>query len=203
MIRVAVQPEYPSFDADVRKPGAAFLDTCPAPNSDQFKRKNFWNKAARELHSAYSGICAYTAMYLPEQGSVDHFLPKSNYPHLAYEWSNFRLSSGRINSAKGNCVDILDPFIVENDWFHMDMPTCLLRANPALDKPVRTQINGTINSLGLNRDDNYVQERCNILMHYARGDISLGFLESRYPFLSKEVSRQGLDKNRLIELFKM
>ena len=203
MIRVTPAPEYPNFDAEVRGPGAAFLATCPTPTSEQFRNKNFWSRAAKELHSAYSGICAYTAMYLPEQGSVDHFLPKSNHPQLAYEWANFRLASGRVNSSKGNQSDIIDPFQVENDWIYMDIPACLLKANPILDRSLKNRISGTINSLRLNQDDNYVQERCNILIEYARSDISGNFLQRRYPFLSKEVDRQGLDQAMLRDLFKI
>jgi hypothetical protein len=203
MIRVSSKPEYPGFDAEVRSPGAAYLATCPTPTSEQFKKRNFWSRAAPELHAAYSGVCAYTAMYLPERGTVDHFLPKTTHPHLAYEWSNFRLASGRVNSSKGNLTDVLDPFHVQDDWFYIDIPACLLKPNPALEKSLRTQIASTINSLRLNQDDNYVQERCNILMEYARGDVSENFLERRYPFLAKEVSRQGLDQQTLKDLFKM
>lgn len=203
MIRVAMAPEYPDFDAEVRIPGTAFLSECPNPTSEQFRKKNFWNRAARELHAAYSGICAYTAMYLPEQGSVDHFRPKSTFPLLAYEWSNFRLASGRVNNSKGNQADIIDPFEVENDWFYLDIPACLLKPNPNLAKAMRAKINGTINSLRLNQDDNYVQERCNILIDFARGDISENFLNRRYPFLSKEVTRQGLDQGALRGLFRV
>lgn len=203
MIRVTPKNEYPSFDAEVRAPGAAFLLSCPTPTSEQFRRRNFWSRAASELHAAYSGICAYTAMYLPERGSVDHFQPKTVSPHLAYEWSNFRLASGRVNSSKGNSTNILDPFEIEDGWFHMDIPACLLFANPTLEKSIRSQISGTINSLRLNHDDAYVQERCNILMAYAAGDISGTFLGQRYPFLAKEVARQGIDQNTLKALFKM
>lgn len=200
---MAAQPEYPAFDSEVRQPGAAFLVTCPSPNSSQFKKKNFWSRAAGNLHAAYSGICAYTAMYLPEQGSVDHYLPKALHPHLAYEWSNFRLASGRVNSSKGNSTSILDPFEIENDWFVMDIPDCLIRANPNLEKQLRVKVSGTINSLRLNQDDNYVQERCNILIDYANGDISLDFLQRRYPFLAKEVNRQNLDRSELKRLFRL
>ncbi len=203
MIRVAPKPEYPNFDADVRVPGSAFLATCPTPNSQQFKKKNLWSKAARELHAAYSGICAYTAMYLPEQGTVDHFLPKTLHPNLAYEWSNFRLAGARVNGSKGNLVDIVDPFQMENDWFYMDIPACLLKPNPSLDKDLRNRINGTINSLRLNQDDNYVQERCNILIDFAREDITMNFLERRYPFLAKEINRQQLTQQALRELFRI
>lgn len=203
MIGVLPQPEYPGFDVAVRQPGAAFLASCPAPTSEQFRRKNFWSRAAAQLHAAYSGVCAYTAMYLPQQGSVDHFLPKTTHPDLAYEWSNFRLASGRVNSSKGNLTDILDPFEVQNEWFFMVIPACLLKPNPDLDAQVRSRIAGAINSLRLNQDDSYVQERCNILMDYARGDVSMNFLERRYPFLAKEVSRQGLSQEALRTLFRM
>jgi hypothetical protein len=203
MIRVQPKPEYVGFDVQVRRPGAAFLAVIPNPTSAQFKKKNYWNRAARELHAAYSGICAYTAMYLADQGSVDHFLPKTIHPHLAYEWNNFRLASGRVNSTKGNLAGILDPFQIQDDWFHMDVPMCLLKPNPALGKALRDQVANTINTLRLNQDDNYVQERCNILMDFAREDVSLGFLQRRYPFLAKEVNRQGFSQTDLRDLFKL
>ena len=142
-------------------------------------------------------------MYLPQQGSVDHFLPKTTHPRLAYEWSNFRLASGRVNSSKGSQTNILDPFEVENDWFHMDIPACLLKPNPTLEKSLRKRITSTIHSLRLNDDDNYVQERCNILIDYARGDVSMSFLQRRYPFLAKEACRQGLSPQTLREMFKV
>lgn len=203
MIRVAPMPEYPGFDADVRQPGGAFLATCPQPNSEQFKKKAFWGRAAKNLWAAYNGICAYTAMYLPDQGSVDHFHPKTSFPELAYEWSNFRLASGRVNNSKGNTTHILDPFQIEDDWFHMDIPACLIKANATLQNPKKGEVTQTINSLRLNQDDNYVQERCSILIEYAREEITLGFLQRRYPFLAKEVERQNLDQAALRNIFRL
>ncbi|HEX8624916.1 MAG TPA: hypothetical protein VF782_07535 [Allosphingosinicella sp.] len=142
-------------------------------------------------------------MYLPERGSIDHFLPKTLHPHLAYEWSNFRLASGRVNSSKGNLTGILDPFEVQENWFFMDIPACLLKPNPSLEAGLQGRIALTISLLRLNQDDVYVQERCNILMEYARGDISISFLGRRYPFLAKEVDRQELSQQQLRELFKI
>jgi len=202
LIRVEPKAEYPAFNLQVRQPGTAFLAGCPNPTSEQFRKKNFWSRAAKELHAAYSGICAYTAMYLPEQGSVDHFVPKTINPSLAYEWNNFRLASGRVNSAKGSQTNLLDPFEVGNEWFEMDVPSCLLRAGINLPHEVRAKINSTINALRLNTDDYYVQERCNILIEFAKGEISLGFLKRRYPFLAKEVERQDLGE-KLAVLFRL
>jgi hypothetical protein len=203
LIRVAQKPEYPGFNSQVRLPGAAFLSSCPNPTSEQFRKKNYWSRAAKELHAAYSGICAYTATYLPEQGSVDHFVPKTVDPTLAYEWGNYRLASGRVNSCKGNQTNILDPFNVDSDWFEMAIPSCLLKVKSGLPGDLRGQINATINSLRLNDDDYYVQERCNILIAYAKAEISINFLTRRYPFLAKEVVRQNLDAASLALLFKL
>lgn len=203
MIRVDAQPEYPGFDVSVRQPGAAFLATNPAPTSEQFRKKNFWSRAAAQLHEAYSGICAYTAMYLPQQGSVDHFLPKTTHPHLAYEWGNYRLACGRVNNSKGNVTGILDPFQIQNNWFYMDIPACLLKPNPDLDPNLRSEIRSTINTLRLNDDDSYVQERCAILIEYAREDVTMDFLKRRYPFLAKEVERQDLNQAVLRDRFKI
>lgn len=196
------KPEYPQFDTQVRQPGAAFLASCPNPTSEQFRTKNYWNRAAKQLHAAYSGICAYTATYLPEQGSIDHFVPKTVTPGLAYEWTNFRLASGRVNNAKGRQTNILDPFAIADDWFQLEIPTCLLKARPDLPQNLKAQINGTINSLRLNDDDFYVQERCNILIEYAKDNINLAFLERRYPFLARELVRQNL-QGQLKPLFRL
>lgn len=203
MIRVTPQNEYPGFDVQVRQPGAAFLLLCPHPNSKQFKKKNYWGRAAKELHAAYTGICAYTAIYLPEQGSVDHFFPTSTHPQLAYEWANYRLASSRVNTTKSNQAGIVDPFEVQDNWFFIDIPSCMLKPNPNLEKALRSRISSTINSLRLNSDDAYVQERCSILIEYATEAIALGFLTRRYPFLAKELVRQGIDQLELRARFKL
>jgi hypothetical protein len=203
LIRVNQQPEYPAFNSQVRQPGAIFLATCPNPTSEQFRKKNYWNRAAKELHAAYDGVCAYTATYLPDSGSVDHFVPKTVNPAAAYDWNNFRLASGRVNSCKGNQTDLLDPFLVDNEWFELAVPSCLLKANATLSRELRVRINSTINALRLNDDDYYVQERCNILIDYAKKEITLNFLRRRYPFLAKEIERQGLTSEDLAALFKL
>jgi len=192
LIKVDPMPEYPGFDIQVRQPGIAFLAITLNPSSEQFRKKNFWSRALRELHAAYSGICAYTCVYLPDYGSVDHYTPKTVDPRLAYEWSNFRLCSGRVNSNKGNSTEVLDPFLVENGWFRLDLPSCLIKATPGLPPDIKAKVNSSINALRLNSDDTYVQERCAILIDLARGDITFNFLSRRYPFLAMEVERQGV-----------
>jgi hypothetical protein len=109
----------------------------------------------------------------------------------------------KINNIKGDKTGILDPFDVKDDWFFLEIPSCLIKANLMLDKALRSMINVAIDSLTLNSDDRFVQERCDTLIDYAKGEMSMEFLGKRYPFLAKEVRRQGLDQANLWELFKV
>ena len=132
-------------------------------------------------------------MYLMGDGSVDHYQPKSKYPYLAYEWKNYRYTSPKINSRKGDTEDVMDPFVVETGWFVLGLPDCLVRPGEALDDKLRERIEATIEVLELNDDDRLVQERCNLLVELADGDVTMAFLDRRYPFLSMEVRRQGVE----------
>jgi hypothetical protein len=109
----------------------------------------------------------------------------------------------KINNIKGDKTGILDPFDVKDDWFFLEIRSCLIKANLMLDKALRSMINVAIDSLTLNSDDRFVQERCDTLIDYAKGEMSMEFLGKRYPFLAKEVRRQGLDQANLWELFKV
>ena len=195
MIPVTLQSEYPEFDAQVRQPGLEFLKNNPNPSTKEFRRHNYWSRAASNLHSAYSGLCAYTTMYLADISSVDHFLPKTNYPYLAYEWDNYRLARQQINARKGDTEEILDPFKIKIGWFVLDLPSCLIRPGDEIDPKIKKKVDSTINILRLNADDRLVQERCNWLVYLADGEITINFLDRHYPFLSAEIRRQGIKDN--------
>ena len=190
MIRVQAKPEYPEFDRQVRRKGQRFLNSHPKPNSKQFRKHTYWNAALKELHAAYDHLCAYTTRELVQTGSVDHFRPKSKYPHLAYEWDNYRLARQAINSRKGDSEDVIDPFEVCEGWFILDIPSCLIKPGQGLAEEIRDSVNTTIDVLGLNSDERLVEERCRLLVNLADGNITLKYLESHYPFLSTEVRRQ-------------
>ena len=193
MIRVQRMPEYASFNDDVRKKGANFLRRYPNPSASQFRRHNYWKEALVELHSAYKGMCAYTTRQLVTTGSVDHFKPKSMFPSLAYEWSNYRLARQSINSRKGNSIDVADPFDIKNGWFVLDLPSCLIKPGRNLPKEIRDLVFSTIKVLRLNDDEKLVEERNGLLVHLADKEITMSFLDSHYPFLSSEIKRQGVE----------
>lgn len=203
MIPVLSQPEPANFDAMVRRPGRNFLSRTANPSSKEFRSNAFWKSSANDLHAAYSGVCAYSCFYMMRSGATtDHFLPKSSYPYDAYEWSNFRLSTHRLNTAKGESTEVIDPFVVQSGWFVLKFPSCLVFPGDGVSEVVKQQVIRTIDVLGLNRDDQLVQERCSLMVEYASGQVDLGFLARRYPFLASEIVRQGL-QGRAANIFKM
>ncbi len=193
MIPVVPQPEPATFAAKVRIPGKAFIAKNPNPTNEDFRKAKaqYWNASLEDLSKAYKNICAYCCFYLPMESSVDHFKPKTKHPTLAYEWSNFRLAHSKINGYKGNSETVLDPFHIQADWFILDLANFYVKANPASPVAVRAQVDQTIRVLRLNLDQSLVKFRFAIVRDYSKGDISMNFLEMRYPFIAAELKRQG------------
>lgn len=130
----------------------------------------------------YGTNCAYTPLRMLDGSSVDHLRPKVEYPHLAYEWDNYRLAWAKINSRKDESEDVLDPFSIMSGWFYLVMPSWLIE--PAADQPRSTRVSvyHTINIPQLNNDDLLVQERCDFFVNLADDLITLGFGDRHYPF---------------------
>ena len=193
MIPVTPKPEYTEFDNQVRRPGLAFLKKTPKPTSADFKKHGYWRRAMPHLRAAFSSACAYTTCHMVDGGTIDHFLPKTLCPHLAYEWENYRLARQKMNQRKGDTTEVVDPFTIKTGWFVLDFPSCLVRPGRELSVVLRKRINSTINILQLNTDDSMVQERCNLLVELADGNVTMEFLDKFYPFLSSEVRRQDIE----------
>jgi hypothetical protein len=196
MLPVSPQPEPLDFDKNVRVKGLDFLRSTPAPTENQWGNHSYWRNALDDLKKAYKQVCAYCAHWIPHstgQASVDHFVPKSVDPLLAYEWSNFRYVSARFNSRKGT-RQILDPFLIEYDWFFLDLDTFLIKQNPQLDEAISQKVIDTIKTLRLNDDAELVAERQQWCVEYWSGEISFKHLQERFPFIAYEIQRQKWDK---------
>ena len=197
MIHVAKRPEPSNFDALVRQPGKRFLNLVSAPTNRQFRSHRYWTRARGELAEAYESRCAYTSIRLVglnrrSESSIDHFLPKSLFPELAYERDNFRLARKSVNNAKGHRFDIVDPFCARSGWFVLDIPSCLIKPGQIQDDALTRRVTNTISILGLNDIDDLVQERCDILIDLAHDHITLQYVDQYYPFVSHEVRRQNI-----------
>lgn len=188
VIPVAAQPEPRTFDTLVRQPGNAALAAGEKP------LPAYWQKCLPDLYKAYNGICAYLAHYIPKgvgTPSADHFIAKSRRKELAYEWSNYRLACLLMNARKNKFEDVLDPFEIEDDWFHLELTFLRVYPNPSKPEDVRNRVQETIDRLKLN-DPECVEGRASYYNEYLAGHVDLDFLERRSPFVAREHKRQQL-----------
>jgi len=192
MIQLTLKPEPSDFDERVRRPGKVFLRSTPNPNNREWNGHNFWTRCLPQLREKYQNICAYSACWIPTNGTVDHFSPKGIRPDLAYEWENYRLASDRLNNFKGKSTNIIDPISVQPGWFTIDFDSFYVVPGRALSGDLLNLVKSTIDILRLNQDDVQVNFRFDVVKDYAIGLTSMFFLEARYPFIALELQRQGL-----------
>lgn len=193
MIKVSPAQEPITFQNSVRSPGAGYLASLNGGAPD-FRGREYWRNCIAELHKAYNSICAYTCHWIPiDTGSdtVEHFIPKSVNAAQAYEWSNFRLVCGRLNSRKGAHQDVADPFTLKSGMFQIHFPSLNVVADPGLRGADASIAASTLTRLKLN-DKRCVDARLEWLRQYAFKNISMKFLQQKAPFLAMEVKRQKL-----------
>jgi hypothetical protein len=194
MIRIEPQPEPDVFDNLVREPGNAFVLTTPNPTSKQFEKHPYWREVLPQIRTLYSNICAYSCFYVPAatgSNTIEHFKPKSHFPDLAYEWSNYRFVSQKLNGKKGVHQDVIDPFLVEHDSFVIEFPSLLVKPNDRLDSPKQEAVLASITRLRLNDEGTCLEQRTTYTRNYCLGRMKWRLLKSDAPFLAREVARQG------------
>ena len=192
MIPIKPQPEPDDFDEKVRKPGLAFLSQVPHPKTKDWR--DYWRKSLGDLYDACNHICAYSAQWIPYdtgRPEVDHFIPKSVKPELAYEWDNLRLICSKMNSNKGIKEEIIDPFFLPADSFILNFPSMLIKPNPNLLEPLKSRVVYTIKELKLN-EEMWQLGRSYKLIDYCKKQYSFDHLKEKYPFIAYELKRQGL-----------
>lgn len=193
MIPVTPQQEPADFDMKVRKPGQNYLRINPNPSGKEFRSSNsdYWRLCLPQLRDAYRRVCAYSSLFIPGSGSIDHFIPKSVDRRLAYEWRNYRLATPQINNNKGENVGVLDPFTIKLGWFILDPATLWVHPESTLAQALKDRVQRTINVLRLN-DDSFVQYRFQVFSSYIDGKLVMADLESKHPFIAAEITRQGI-----------
>ncbi len=199
MIPVQPQPEPDFFEAEVRAKGLAHLKdkgyALDQPLPAKAEIASYWRgDCLTALHRAYGGVCAYLCVFVERCTggmSVDHFIAKSALAGLAYEWSNYRLACTTMNSSKREFDDVLDPFEVSPDWFHLELTTGRIFPNPELDHMVFAEVDQTITRLGL--DEPLCREmRVRWFDEYLREPLPEDYLRKKSPFVWAEAHRQGL-----------
>jgi uncharacterized protein (TIGR02646 family) len=198
MIPVRPQPEPDGFDCKVRRPGLKWLaEHHIDPNNsppDVSVLPALWTYSNKRLWEAYSGICAYLAIYfefVTGASSTDHFIAKSKNAGLAYEWNNYRLSCLGANRNKNNFDDVLDPFEIVSRTFFIKFVSGKIYPNPILSPEEKNAAIKTIERLKLGSPENNAM-RAGHYHNYINGDCSLRYLERYSPFVYAEIIRQEL-----------
>jgi hypothetical protein len=201
VIRVERFPEPPSFENLVRRPGLHFLAGHPHPTAREFSKHAYWRAIHGHLYDLYNGICSYCASWTPrartarlDQTSIDHFIPKSAMPQMAYDWNNFRLCRSRLNANKGDSLDIIDPFFVVEEWFRLDFSSFLIFPSTVMPSYAQFPVNETIGRLGLN-DNDYVNERLEVIKSYCIDNITFDDLSGKYPFIASQMLHHDFDNS--------
>lgn len=198
MIPVTLQPEPADFDTEVRLRGQAWLgEKGIDPNAAPPKASNlpnYWSRSNKQLWEAYSGVCAYLAIFFEWStgtASTDHFIAKSKNAGDAYEWSNYRLSCLGPNRNKNKFDDVLDPIGLAPNTFVINFASGKIAPNPALSLVQKAAARKTIRRLKLDSPENN-KMRTQHYQDYLVGDCSLNFLQRKSPFVHAEIVRLRL-----------
>lgn len=215
MIPVSLAQEPASFNEHVRKRGAVAIQRLLGQNVRSRGRKpattyarpeeipadrfpTYWTEvrngdgksALDDMMDVYGQTCAYLAMRIERatgSPTVDHYVAKERDWKLVYEWSNFRLSAGCVNGAKGT-KDVSDPFLVQPGWFVLDLATFLVRRGEPAPPEERARIDDTLDILNLRQ---CIAQRRDFITDYRAGHIDLRNVERYAPFIASELRRQG------------
>lgn len=197
MIPVTLQQEPPDFDVNVRQKGQAWLIAnglvLGGPAPPKTKLPNYWSWSNERLWKAYSGTCAYLAIYYEwptGASSTDHFVPKSKHVGLAYEWDNYRLSCLGPNRNKNKHLNVLDPVGLAPDTFVLNLVSGAIKPNPLLTAQQRALARNSIRRLKLNSVHHKAMRARHFSEYIAHKHVPI--LKKYSPFVWYEADRQGL-----------
>ncbi len=189
--RHVLKPEPSDFDERCRKKGQAWLVKNPKGVRKAKRPKDFWSPFRPALADAFSDLCAYGAMYEPN-GTVDHFQPVDTHESLAYEWKNYRYVTGWINSSKSKSAAVLDPFMVQQGWFEVLLPSLQLVARKdRIPASLHALADETLRRLHLRDDERIVRQRRKWLAMYELGQLNLDNLRTFAPLIADAVQARG------------
>lgn len=184
-------PEPKDFDAKCRKKGSKWLVDHPGSR----RPKDYWSPFRGDLSTGFGDRCGFGAMWIPS-GTVDHFISCNEDESQAYEWTNYRFVDGWMNSAKSKkkSKDILDPFLVEDGWFEILLPSMQLALSPFIPDAIRALAEATIHALPLRDDERVIRVRREWYRMYEDGDLTLSGLRAKAPLIAAAVEKR--DRSR-------
>lgn len=186
MIRIKPPGEPDSFEERCRRRGKQWLAEHPAGEPPS----RFWSPFIRDLRQGFHNRCGYSAMW-DLNGTIDHFLSRNKHRHLSYEWSNFRYVSGWINSSKQALdANVLDPFLVRDEWFEVVLPSLVMRLTRCVPTRMRSLAEFTLRRLHLADGDRIYDQRRIYYDAFLEQDRPVTWLEEFAPMLATAVRRE-------------
>ncbi len=133
-------------------------------NGDPKPSDTRWRDFHDDLSNVFFGNCGYCEE--TDKGEVDHFRPKSRFPELAYEWTNWVFACHNCNHAKGDKWPgrgYVDPCARSRSarperFFSFDTTTGEIILKAGLSPARRRKAIQMIGDLGLN-DQHHLQKR--------------------------------------------
>jgi hypothetical protein len=177
-------PKPRGWTTHVRNKGRRWLNE--GDNRGKQRPKDLWTPYRTQLAAGFDDLCAYTLVYTAN-GTVDHFVPWSSVRGTrqawrAYQWANLRHSAGWFNSARKN-TPVPDPFIVQDDWFELLLPSLELVATDQVPPEWAAHVQNALRWLG--RDPRVIGRRQVHFQDYQAGDVTLAWLDRRAPLISR------------------
>lgn len=130
-------------------------------DGEEMPSDSLWARFRDELSSRFHGICGYCEEEVDQsQASVDHFRPKSKFPELVYEWSNWVFACRDCNNEKedkwplNGYVDPCACLMSERpeNYFDFDTYTGEILPKLGLSPERRSKAWVMIKDIGLNKD---------------------------------------------------
>lgn len=198
MIRVMPQDEPAEFDNKVRQRGLAYLTRQKINLNEELPSGTelppYWRDCLDDLYRLYQGVCAYLCVRFERTigaATADHYIAKKTLPRHAYEWSNYRLACMAMNSRKRDFEDVLDPFLIKEETFRLDLISGSIYPNPSLSQGEIERAQNTIDRLGLDDVKNR-EMRARHYQEYKEWPLPVKWLKVYSPFVWYEAQRQGL-----------
>ena len=166
-----------------------------------------WRAFHCDLSRAFQGICAYCEEFC--RGEVDHFRPKSRFPKLVYDWSNWVLACHDCNRTKNDnwpssgyvdpCADIELEF--PERYFDFDTQTGEMLPMQGLNRHFHTKAHQMIGDLQLN-GRHHLKKRKVMLWYLGRFEQSVEdakLLQELFPLASRNKPFSSLTRAWLLE----
>ncbi len=183
MIRFEPRPKPDGFEERVEQRGAAWLVTNATGRPPAH-----WLEFRSQLADAFGSLCAYSAMFDPV-GTVDHFISVDEDRSKSYDWTNYRFAAGWLNSSKHalKSTEIIDPFLVSNDWFEVQLPSMQLVLTDRIPPENRQRAQFVLDRLHLGHDERVVRQRREWYRMYQESELTLVGLTKKAPLVAAAV----------------